>query len=44
LAEAHWRYIGGLLKVAGIVDDVGLLKYLYVNALIHGIKHGEVGK
>ena len=44
IAENHWRFIEGLLKKSGIVDDNGLLKYLYTTAMVHGIKHGQKKK
>ena len=40
LAESHWEFVGGLLKRAGIGES-GLLEYLFITALMHGIKHGQ---
>ncbi len=36
LAREHWRYTGNLLKLA-----LKLAKFLYVQAFIHGVKHGK---
>jgi len=37
--EAHWEYTGTLLKLIG-VDDMELCHFLYVEAMVHGFKHG----
>lgn len=41
LANAHWEYVGGLLKFH-IVNDFNLKEYehLYITSFIHGYKHG----
>jgi hypothetical protein len=41
LAEAHWSYIGSLLKVVGLAPEfMPMAQHLYTTALIHGHKHG----
>lgn len=39
LVDAHWKYIGALLKAHGIVG-VELIEYHYRTAFVHGYKHG----
>jgi hypothetical protein len=43
LAEKHWKYTEGLLKTLG-KTPTELEHYLYVQAMVHGMKHGENGK
>lgn len=40
LAESHWRYSKGLL-ICLKYEPSELEHYLYVQGIIHGIKHGE---
>lgn len=49
-AEAHWKYTLGIIErlpIEGvaIIDEyqkwLPLLEYLYVEALLHGYKHGS---
>ena len=40
-AEKHWAYIESLLIAAGIDYDLTLHKHLYVEAMVHGYKHGS---
>ena len=53
LAEEHWKYTEGVIQriVTGKWTDVvleketlSLFKYVYVEALIHGFKHGKEDK
>jgi hypothetical protein len=44
LAESHWEYTGKVIALTkGIdIDDIEsleLMKFLYVEAMIHGVKH-----
>jgi len=39
LAEKHWKYTEQI-----ILHQLELTHYLYVEAMIHGIKHGEGNK
>lgn len=39
LAEAHWEYTEHIIR-----ELVSLAHYLYVEALVHGIKHGKEEK
>lgn len=34
-AEAHWKYTYGVIKIM-----LKLVKYLYIEAYVHGYKHG----
>ncbi len=43
-AEKHWAYIESLLIAAGIDYDLTLHKHLYVEAMVHGYKHGSNDK
>ena len=43
-AEKHWAYIESLLIAAGINTDLTLHKHLYVEAMVHGYKHGSNDK
>ena len=41
LAEAHWKYIGGLLKNSGVgTQEILRVEFHYKTAMIHGYKHG----
>lgn len=41
-AEAHWKWVEGLLKSMGVPNEqMPTLKYLYVEAFVHGAKHAE---
>ena len=41
LVEAHWKYIEGMLKVHGEMEDmIKVIGYHYKTAFIHGYKHG----
>lgn len=40
LAEAHWKWLKPVLLMGGCLH-MELIHYLYVTAMIHGIKHGE---
>lgn len=47
-AEQHWKWVKGLLDVAiseqfEYEEMVGLCRYLYTTAMIHGYKHGREG-
>jgi hypothetical protein len=45
LAEAHWDYTGKvILKANPAITQYELIKYLYVQAFIHGWKHKEESK
>ena len=39
-AEEHWEYTAELLKLAGH-EPTELERFLYVQAMLHGAKHGE---
>lgn len=39
VAEKHWEFINNLLVAAGYTPDE-LHKFLFIRAMIHGIKHG----
>lgn len=43
LAEHHWRFIEGLLVClkGKSKEEIDLMKYLYIQAFIHGFKHGQ---
>ncbi len=44
LADHHWMFIEGLMKALtpdGADEEIALMKYLYLNAVTHGFKHGE---
>jgi len=43
MAEKHYEYSEKLLKAAGIIPTK-LHHYLYVEAMIHGYKHGKRDK
>ena len=38
MAEAHYRFLQPLIVFPA---EMGIVKYLYVQALIHGYKHGQ---
>jgi len=40
LAKKHWEYTKGLLVAAGVIPSE-LDHYLYVQAMLHGFKHGK---
>jgi len=43
LAEAHWKYVSGVIyyaKAAGDEAEIEEIKYHYITAFIHGYKHG----
>lgn len=41
LAEAHWKYVEGVLRAAGKPEaDIEEIGYHYRTAMIHGYKHG----
>lgn len=41
-AEEHWKYTEGIIRRCIELDNetLELMKYLYVQAMIHGHKHG----
>ena len=46
VAEAHWKYSEGIIErcVSEQMEFdtmLGLMGYLYVEAMIHGMKHGR---
>jgi len=43
LAEEHWKYTEGIIKLIyhGPKLNLKIFKYLYIQAMIHGIKHGR---
>lgn len=44
LAEEHWEYTAGLLDALDFDEDKEVtlgLRYIYIQAFIHGFKHGE---
>jgi len=42
LAENHWVFIDGLLLSDGAnPEELTLVKYLYIQAFIHGFGHGQ---
>lgn len=41
LAESHWKYVEGLLKIhKEHPDSIAKVKYHYIETFIHGYKHG----
>ncbi len=45
LAEEHWRYVKGVLEVAGRSgEQLEEIEYHYLTAFEHGFKHGQEGK
>lgn len=42
-AEDHWEFIAGLLKseTGDGLTSLGTVKYLFIEAMIHGYKHRE---
>ena len=47
-AEQHWEFVKRLLTPPFVVNDVNFysedkLKYLYVEAMVHGYKHAKEG-
>jgi len=45
LAEAHWKYIEEVLRLAGEKEDViHKIGWHYCTAMVHGIKHGQEDK
>jgi hypothetical protein len=47
-AEEHWKFLEPLLHDIVINDvkhlNITVVKYLYVEALVHGFKHGKADK
>ena len=42
LAGDHWQYTEGLLKALHLDEETILgLRYVYIQAFIHGFKHGK---
>jgi hypothetical protein len=46
IAEEHWNYTEGLLSRATKLsyETVNIMKYLYIEAMVHGYKHAKEGK
>lgn len=41
LAQAHWAYTKQIIRLSeGGMPSEKLMEYLYVEAMVHGIKHG----
>lgn len=41
LAEAHWGYVEDVLSNHDLTErEIGIAKFHYVSAFIHGYKHG----
>lgn len=40
MVAEHWEYTSNLLLSAGI-ETTDLHRYLYISAMLHGIKHGR---
>ena len=43
-AEAHWKFIDKLLRIAKAELTFDLLEFLYIEAMVHGYKHKEEEK
>lgn len=41
LAEKHWEYTEAILVLGDADMSLALIKYLYVEAMIHGYKHAK---
>lgn len=39
-AKAHWKYTEGIIRILFRIF-LKLAKYLYIQAMIHGYKHGK---
>jgi len=40
IAKAHWEYTKGLLECLMVGPSIEVMEYLYIEAFLHGDKHG----
>jgi len=43
IAEAHWDWLEPILRMSGCFNNeqLRMVRYLFITALIHGWKHGQ---
>lgn len=44
LAEKHWEWLEPILMPHFTPMEIATMEYLYITAMVHGIKHGQENK